>query len=383
MIAFPANPSVNDTYTASGRTWRWTGVVWQLQPRTLTSADITDFAAAVGAAAPPTTDASLLTSGTLADARLSAAVTASLAKADTASQPGHGHEVSDIDGLQSALDGKQPAGSYATLVNGTVPADQLPSYVDDVIEAADFASLPATGESGKIYVTLDTRKTYRWSGSVYVEISPSEVTSVAGKTGAVTLDKSDVGLGNVDNTSDLDKPISTATQTALDAKFDRQVALTGIQINGSTAPSSPSGGKGGQTIPASRNALQNVEIFNLSSSNFAEVVLAKATEGSETNDLLKVQLSSGSSTKVKVSYYKYGFFSGSLGYQSTPTTLVDLAPGQSANFVQSGANWSLVVPQTIYSDTAPSHVAGLEWVDTTDLRSYRSYDNLWVEIDRA
>lgn len=44
------------------------------------------------------------------------------------------------------------------------------------------------------------------------------VTSVAGKIGAVTLVKGDVGLANVDNTSDLSKPISTATQTALDSK---------------------------------------------------------------------------------------------------------------------------------------------------------------------
>jgi hypothetical protein len=44
------------------------------------------------------------------------------------------------------------------------------------------------------------------------------VSSVAGKTGAVALVKADVGLGNVDNTSDLSKPISTATQTALDGK---------------------------------------------------------------------------------------------------------------------------------------------------------------------
>jgi len=54
-----------------------------------------------------------------------------------------------------------------------VPAAQLPSYVDDVEEYADFASLPVTGETGKIYVTLDDNKTYRWSGSVYVEISAS------------------------------------------------------------------------------------------------------------------------------------------------------------------------------------------------------------------
>ena len=57
--------------------------------------------------------------------------------------------------------------------NGKVPSSQLPSYVDDVIEAADYSSLPATGETGKIYVTLDDNKTYRWGGSAYVEISES------------------------------------------------------------------------------------------------------------------------------------------------------------------------------------------------------------------
>jgi hypothetical protein len=39
--------------------------------------------------------------------------------------------------------------------------------------------------------------------------------------------------------------------------------------------------------------------------------------------------------------------------------------------------------KTVYSDTAPTHAAGLEWVDTTDLRSYRSYNGAWIEIDRA
>lgn len=54
------------------------------------------------------------------------------------------------------------------------------------------------------------------------------VQSVAGKTGTVTLVKGDVGLGNVDNTSDLNKPISTATQTALDAKQPLDGDLTAI-----------------------------------------------------------------------------------------------------------------------------------------------------------
>lgn len=52
------------------------------------------------------------------------------------------------------------------------------------------------------------------------------VNSVAGKTGSVILVKGDVGLGNVDNTSDLSKPISTATQTALDGKQPLSTILT-------------------------------------------------------------------------------------------------------------------------------------------------------------
>lgn len=57
--------------------------------------------------------------------------------------------------------------------NGTIPAHQLPSYVDDVLECGSLSSFPETGEEGKIYVALDTNLTYRWGGSTYVEISPS------------------------------------------------------------------------------------------------------------------------------------------------------------------------------------------------------------------
>ena len=47
-----------------------------------------------------------------------------------------------------------------------------------------------------------------------------KVDSVNGQTGVAVLDKTDVGLSNVDNTSDANKPVSTAQQTALDAKAD-------------------------------------------------------------------------------------------------------------------------------------------------------------------
>lgn len=193
----------------------------------------------------------------------------------------HGHVIGDVTGLQAALDGKQAAGSYAAashthtagqvsglatvatsgsagdltgtlpdtrlsgnvplLVGGLIPSGLLPSFVDDVLEAASLSAFPATGETGKIYVARDTNRTYRWSGSAYVEISASPgstdavpegavnlyfttpraaaaapVQSVAGRTGAVVLAKADVGLGSVDNTADASKPVSTA-QAAADA----------------------------------------------------------------------------------------------------------------------------------------------------------------------
>ncbi|MCW1917220.1 DUF2793 domain-containing protein [Rhodobacter sp. KR11] len=62
---------------------------------------------------------------------------------------------------------------YASLDSaGRVPATQLPSYVDEVMEFANLAAFPSTGEIGKIFVALDTNKTWRWSGTAYVEISP-------------------------------------------------------------------------------------------------------------------------------------------------------------------------------------------------------------------
>lgn len=72
---------------------------------------------------------------------------------------------------------KGKANGYASLGgDGKVPADQLPSYVDDVLEFASKSNFPSKGEKGKIYVDLSTENIYRWSGSAYVEISPSLIT---------------------------------------------------------------------------------------------------------------------------------------------------------------------------------------------------------------
>lgn len=154
--------------------------------------------------------------------------------------------------------------------NGKIPANQLPSYVDDVLEYGTLSSFPTTGETDKIYVAQDTNLTYRWSGTRYVEIGTSvalgetsttaypgnkgkaneqaiinEISRAQGREQAIQdsvdeevarakraeanikdshnshvidyrnphkVTKAQVGLGDVDNTPDIDKPISNAQQ---------------------------------------------------------------------------------------------------------------------------------------------------------------------------
>lgn len=99
-------------------------------------------------------------------------------------------------GLQDSSE-KGAANGYASLdATSKVPASQLPSFVDDVVEAADFASLPVTGETGKIYVTLNDNKTFRWSGSAYVNIGSGAVETVNTQTGNIVLDTDDINEGS-------------------------------------------------------------------------------------------------------------------------------------------------------------------------------------------
>ena len=118
----------------------------------------------------------------------------------------------------------------AKITSGIIDAARLPSYVDDVLEFANLAGFPVTGEAGKLYVALDTNKVYRWSGSTYIFITSGAVDSVAGKTGVVTLVKADVGLGSVDNTADSAKNVLSATKLTT----ARTISLTG-DVTGSVS----------------------------------------------------------------------------------------------------------------------------------------------------
>ena len=154
--------------------------------------------------------------------------------------------VSNVAGALDQLAANKISSSQKGAANGVAPlngsskidATYLPAYVDDVLEFANLAAFPVTGSTGILYLALDTNKIYRWSGSTYVEVSQGITdhtllsnigtnthanidTHIASTANPHSVTKAQVGLGNVDNTSDINKPISTATQNALNLKVDK------------------------------------------------------------------------------------------------------------------------------------------------------------------
>ena len=116
------------------------------------------------------------------------------------------------DELLSFTNQKGKASGLATLgTDGKVPSDQLPSYVDDVVEVPTEAGLPEKGESGKIYVTADTNLIYRWvvtnveagTGN-YVEIPRTSAESIT------RLDKIQTKGGAVDQEYSIEKGVQEA-----------------------------------------------------------------------------------------------------------------------------------------------------------------------------
>lgn len=114
--------------------------------------------------------------------------------------------------------------------NGKVLSSQLPSYVDDVVEYTSKSSFPATGTTGKIYVDTTANLTYRWSGTAYVEISPSlalgetSSTAYAGNKGAANAKKIQTILDYFD--SDGNAKTAITAISAVDDKNGRDITAT-------------------------------------------------------------------------------------------------------------------------------------------------------------
>jgi len=140
----------------------------------------------------------------------------------------------------------------ATLGNdGKIPSSQIPaiSFQSVNVVTSQSAMIAIAGaQVGSIAIRTDVNKNYVLSGlpastlSNWLELStPNAITTVNGNAGPnISLTKSDIVLGNVDNTSDINKPISLATQTALDLKENSANKSTDITADATSTTKYPS-----------------------------------------------------------------------------------------------------------------------------------------------
>lgn len=202
------------------------------------------------------------------------------------------------------LSEKGQANGVATLDStGLIPSNQLPSYVDDILEFNNLASFPVNGESGKIYLAMDTNKIYRFSGSKYVNITIGAGTAdSATKLATVRT----IGGVNFDGTANINLPgvnitgrqnttgnSATATKLAIPRKinsvyFDGTADITivdntklatsggtitgNITITGTTtlmnALPVTSGGTGVTTVDALKNLLGVPQFIQITLENY-------------------------------------------------------------------------------------------------------------------
>jgi uncharacterized membrane protein len=341
----------------------WNGTTWQL-----TTANAVDVVNA------PTGDIVATTvQGAIneLDTEKAALAGASFTGAITTTSTIDGRDVatdgSKLDGIESLADVTDTTNVVAALSAGTgvgisaggeisVTAVALTTVQTAVSEVAQLA---LTAQEGDVVVRSDENKSYVHNGGVagtmadYTLLStPTDsVLSVAGKTGVVDLVKGDVGLGNVDNTTDLLKPISTATQTALDGKIDDAQVLTDV----------PSGAIFTDTVYSDTVIQAEVDLNTAKLTNVT-------TDLSKTVTTTDVTINSSDGTNIAI------------GAASTLVAGVMTKAMYDAQVVNNAKVTNLVHPlvetavpvgaifiDTVYSDTAIQSEVDLNTVKTSDI----------------
>jgi hypothetical protein len=160
--------------------------------------------------------------------------------------------------------------------SGTISSGLLPSYVDDVLSYTNLAGFPGTGETGKIYVDETTNKVYRWSGSVYVEISSS---ATAGEALKLTTPRTITTTGDAsysvsfDGSANVSAEITLATVNGSVGSFGSASSIPAITVNAK-----------GQVTAVSTNSIGN-ELIALQSLSDTPGFLKKTGNGTYSIDI--------------------------------------------------------------------------------------------------
>ena len=220
---------------------------------------------------------------------------------------------------------KNANGGYCGLdSSGLVAAAQLPSYVDDVLEYANLAAFPGSGTAGKIFVAVDTGKIYRWSGSVYVEISPSP-----GSTDSVTEGSTNLYYTNTRADARITAAIGVTVASLTGSETLTNKTLTNPTVNNYTEGVVAIG-----TVSSSNTiALTSgtVQTATLTASTACTFTMPTATAGKSFVLLLKQAASTGNGTAT---------FTGVKWSGGTAPTITATAGKMDIlSFFADGTNW--------------------------------------------
>lgn len=282
----------------------------------------------------------LETDASSVDTRIESAVNALDAeKSQTAGTDGLALSITEVDGKITSISGSIASGTYATLDDGKVPASQLPSFVDDVLEYSSLSAFPATGETGKIYVALDTNLTYRWSGSAYVEISKSlalgetSSTAFAGDRGVAIENKIPSAASSSNKLVD---------NSAMSSAITSAVSTAKSEVIGDAASEYNTLGKLEDKIQEEVSRAQDVEATKASSTDLAtEVNRATAAE-----QLLQEQYNALTQSDIIV---------GALP-ASGVANMIYRVPGESSysDYMWNGSTWVLMATYNNAIDNEPT-----------------------------
>lgn len=254
----------------------------------------------------------------------------------------------NVGAALTELDSEKISSTLIGAANGICPLDAtskiaalyLPSYVDDVLEFASLASFPVSGENAKIYVALDTNRTYRWSGSAYIEISPSAVTSVFSRSGAVVAVSGDYNASQITNTPSGN--IAAITVQAAINELDTEKVSTTRTI------SAGAGLTGGGDLSANRTiAMPNVGTASTYGSASSVPVLTTDAQG---------RVTAVTNTAVAVTSAAVSDFAeaaqDAVGGIVTDSSSVDFTYNDAANTIT-----AVVLPAGVNHDALQNYVA--------------------------
>ncbi|NHA04107.1 hypothetical protein G7092_09880 [Mucilaginibacter sp. HC2] len=168
---------------------------------------------------------------------------------------------------ENSANKNQPNGYAGLDGTGKVAASQLPSYVDDVLEFASYATLPLTGETGKIYVTLETNLEYRWSGSAYIQLVASPGTTDNVPEGSTNKYFTAARVLNTFLTG-----ISFLTNTAVLATDTILQALGKLQAQFNSLLKIPAGGTTGQVLAKTSSIDGDTHWIDMSEGSTSETI---------------------------------------------------------------------------------------------------------------